>query len=59
MSEPIYMQNEDWWTTDEYGNVVLTDKAPQEARDAYEADAERGELLMIPGAKKGMKGFWR
>lgn len=57
MEQPIYMQNEDWWTTDDSGHIVLTDKAPEEAVRAYNEDLRNGNLLMIPGAKKGLKGF--
>ncbi len=57
MMQPIYMQNEDWWTTDEGGYVVLTDKAPAEAVTAYNEDLQNGNLLLIPGAKKELRGF--
>lgn len=59
MNEPIYMSNPEWWTTNEYGCVVLTDKAPPEAVEAYNRDQEEGNDWYIPGAKKGMEGFIR
>lgn len=32
----LFMQNNDWWTRDsETDEIILTDKAPQEAIDNY------------------------
>lgn len=32
---PYYLKNKEWYTKDENGNDVLTDKAPKKARDSF------------------------
>ncbi len=32
----FWMTNEEWYHTDEYGNDIVNDDAPKEAKESYE-----------------------
>ena len=41
--ESHWMSNEDWYHLDEYGDWVVNDDAPQEAKDSYALDLQQCE----------------
>lgn len=41
----LWNKNDEWWDYDEKGNVVLTPKAPKEARESFKRFKERKSKL--------------